>query len=112
MIGTMVSRLSSHFFKLCLSAYAVVAAIFYTQFPYDNACPSGGDGEDISAYTGDIAITVHRGGGTEIIYNVIGLEAYRFYNQEIAIGMDMMETLLFSESQNFSQMRFVRLRWR
>mmetsp|Transcript_8793 Transcript_8793/g.10271 ORF Transcript_8793/g.10271 Transcript_8793/m.10271 type:complete len:232 (+) Transcript_8793:244-939(+) len=108
MIGTTVSRLSSHFFKLCLIAYAVVAAMFYTQFPYDNACPSSDDGEDLSAYTGDIDVTVRRGGGTETIYNVTGLEGYRFCNQEIAIGMDMMDTLSSSESQNFFSYAFRR----
>jgi len=105
MIGTAVSKLSSHFFKLCLVAYAFAAAMFYTQFPYDNACPveEGAEEEDLySAYTGDIDVS-HGGnsGGKETILDVGGLGGYRFCNQEIVAGRDMEMTLSDNGSQNF-----------
>lgn len=80
-IGTAVSNMSMFFFKLCTLAYAIMAAYFYSQFPYDNACRS--DDEDLSAYSTGSFNVMYRN-STEVTIQVTNAtQAYKFCDQEL-----------------------------
>jgi len=79
-VGTDISTLSTFYFKLCLTAYAITAAYVYAHFPYDNACPS--DEEDLSAYTGSVDLPL-RNGVEKKSFNGMAEQGYKFCDQEI-----------------------------
>jgi len=81
-VGPRVSRLSAFFFKLCILAYAIMLSFLYSSFPYDNACLSNLENEDLSAYTGSIDITSIDGEEDEIQITT-PLEGYMYCNQEL-----------------------------
>jgi len=78
-IGIGIFNFSAFFFQICILAYVIMAAYFYAQFPFDNACNSGENFS--SSYIGAHFVKLRSGTRDWINITSVG-DAYSFCHQE------------------------------